>query len=157
MLFDQISHDIVDAMKAKDKVRLMALRNVKKYFLEAKSAPGAGDGLSDADALKILSKLVKQGRDTASLYKEQGREDLADEELGQVAAIEVYLPKPLTDEELTSGLKDIIGEVGASGPKDMGKVMGVASRRFAGRADGKVISQRVRELLPKFKIEVQNP
>lgn len=147
MLFDQISHDIVDAMKAKDKVRLMALRNVKKYFLEAKSAPGAGDGLSDADALKILSKLVKQGRDTASLYKEQGREDLADEELGQVAAIEVYLPKPLTDEELTAGLKDIIGEVGASGPKDMGKVMGVASRRFAGRADGKVISQRVRELL----------
>ncbi|MBR1467216.1 MAG: GatB/YqeY domain-containing protein [Bacteroidaceae bacterium] len=147
MLFDQISHDIVDAMKAKDKVRLMALRNVKKYFLEAKSAPGAGDGLSDADALKILSKLVKQGRDTASLYKEQGREDLADEELGQVAAIEVYLPKPLTDEELTSGLKDIIGEVGASGPKDMGKVMCVASRRFAGRADGKVISQRVRELL----------
>lgn len=147
MLFDQISRDIVDAMKAKDKVRLMALRNVKKYFLEAKSAPGAGDELSDSDALRILSKLVKQGRDTAALYKEQGREDLAEEELGQVAAIEVYLPKPLTELELTNELKAIIEEVGAVGPKDMGKVMGIASKRLTGRAEGKLISQRVRELL----------
>ena len=147
MLFDLISHDIVEAMKAKDKIRLMALRNVKKYFIEAKTAPGAGDELSDETALKILAKLVKQGKDTAALYKEQGREDLAGEELAQVAAIETYLPKALSDEELTSELKVIIAEVGATSAKEMGKVMGVASKRLAGRAEGKVISAKVRELL----------
>ena len=147
MLFDLISHDIVEAMKAKDKIRLMALRNVKKYFIEAKTAPGAGDELSDETALKILAKLVKQGKDTAVLYKEQGREDLAGEELAQVAAIETYLPKALSDEELTSELKVIIAEVGATSAKEMGKVMGVASKRLAGRAEGKVISAKVRELL----------
>ncbi|MBO4662746.1 MAG: GatB/YqeY domain-containing protein [Bacteroidaceae bacterium] len=147
MLFDLISHDIVEAMKAKDKARLMALRNVKKYFIEAKTAPGAGDELSDETALKILAKLVKQGKDTAALYKEQGREDLAEEELAQVAAIEAYLPKALSDEELISELKVIIAEVGASSAKEMGKVMGVASKRLAGRAEGKAISAKVRELL----------
>lgn len=147
MLFDLISHDIVEAMKAKDKVRLMALRNVKKYFIEAKTAPGAGDELSDETALKILAKLVKQGRDTAALYKEQGREDLAGEELAQVAAIETYLPKALSEEEMTSELKAIIAEVGATSAKEMGKVMGVASKRLAGRAEGKAISAKVRELL----------
>lgn len=147
MLFDLISHDIVEAMKAKDKIRLMALRNVKKYFIEAKTAPGAGDELSDETALKILAKLVKQGKDTAVLYKEQGREDLAGEELAQVAAIETYLPKALSDEELISELKVIIAEVGATSAKEMGKVMGVASKRLAGRAEGKVISAKVRKLL----------
>ena len=147
MLFDLISHDIVEAMKAKDKVRLMALRNVKKYFIEAKTAPGAGDELSDETALKILAKLVKQGKDTAALYKEQGREDLAGEELAQVAAIETYLPKALSEEEMTSELKAIIAEVGATCAKEMGKVMGVASKRLAGRAEGKAISAKVRELL----------
>lgn len=147
MLFDLISHDIVEAMKAKDKPRLMALRNVKKYFIEAKTAPGAGDELSDEAALKIMAKLVKQGKDTAALYKEQGREDLAEEELAQVAAIETYLPKALSDEELISELKVIIAEVGATNAKEMGKVMGVASKRLAGRAEGKAISARVRELL----------
>ena len=147
MLFDLMSHDIVEAMKAKDKVRLMALRNVKKYFIEAKTAPGAGDELSDETALKILAKLVKQGRDTAALYKEQGREDLAGEELAQVAAIETYLPKALSEEEMTSELKAIIAEVGATSAKEMGKVMGVASKRLAGRAEGKAISAKVRELL----------
>lgn len=147
MLFEQISKDIVVAMKAKDKVRLMALRNAKKYFLEALTAPGAGDELSDEQALKILSKLVKQGRDTAKLYEEQNRPDLAEEEMGQVSALEAYLPKALSAEELESELKHIIAEVGATSAKDMGKVMGLATKRLAGRAEGKAISAKVKELL----------
>ena len=147
MLFEQISKDIVQAMKAKDKVRLMALRNAKKYFLEALTAPGADTELSDEQALKILSKLVKQGKDTAQLYVEQNRPDLAEEEMGQVLALEAYLPKALTPEELEAELRAIIAEVGATSAKEMGKVMGVASKRLAGRADGKDISAKVKELL----------
>lgn len=146
-LFDQISQDIVAAMKAKDKVRLEALRNVKKYFIEAKTAPGANDELSDDAALKILAKLVKQGRDTAVLYTEQQRPDLAEAELAQVAVIEAYLPKALTPEELEAALRSIITETGATSAKEMGKVMGVATKRLAGRADGKAISTLVRQLL----------
>ena len=146
-LFDQISQDIVAAMKAKDKVRLEALRNVKKYFIEAKTAPGAKDELSDDAALKILAKLVKQGRDTAALYTEQQRPDLAEAELAQVAVIEAYLPKALTPEELEAALRSIIAETGATSAKEMGKVMGVATKRLAGRADGKAISTLVRQLL----------
>lgn len=146
-LFDQISQDIVAAMKAKDKVRLEALRNVKKYFIEAKTAPGANDELSDDAALKILAKLVKQGRDTAALYTEQQRPDLAEAELAQVAVIEAYLPKALTPEELEAALRSIIAETGAKSAKEMGKVMGVATKRLAGRADGKAISTLVRQLL----------
>ena len=146
-LFDQISQDIVAAMKAKDKVRLEALRNVKKYFIEAKTAPGANDELSDDAALKILAKLVKQGRDTAALYTEQQRPDLAEAELAQVAVIEAYLPKALTPAELEAALRSIIAETGATSAKEMGKVMGVATKRLAGRADGKAISTLVRQLL----------
>ena len=146
-LFDQVSKDIVAAMKAKDKVRLEALRNVKKYFLEAKTAPGASDELSDEAAMKILSKLCKQGRDTAALYAEQNRPDLAEAELAQAQVIEEYLPKPLTEEELEAALREMIAEVGATGPKEMGKVMGVASKRLAGKADGKAISEKVKSLL----------
>lgn len=146
-LFDQISQDIVAAMKAKDKVRLEALRNVKKYFIEAKTAPGANDELSDDAALKILAKLVKQGRDTAALYTEQQRPDLAEAELAQVAVIEAYLPKALTPEELEAALRSIIAETGATSAKEMGKVMGVATKRLAGRADGKAMSTLVRQLL----------
>ena len=146
-LFDQIRQDIVAAMKAKDKVRLEALRNVKKYFIEAKTAPGANDELSDDAALKILAKLVKQGRDTAALYTEQQRPDLAEAELAQVAVIEAYLPKALTPEELEAALRSIIAETGATSAKEMGKVMGVATKRLAGRADGKAISTLVRQLL----------
>lgn len=146
-LFDQISQDIVAAMKAKDKVRLEALRNVKKYFIEAKTAPGANDELSDDAALKILAKLVKQGRDTAALYTEQQRPDLAEAELAQVAVIEAYLPKALTPEELEAALRSIIAETGATSAKEMGKVMGVATKRLAGRADGKAISALVKQLL----------
>lgn len=147
MLFDQISKDIVLAMKAKDKVRLMALRNIKKYFIEAKTAPGANDELADADALKILAKLAKQGRDTAALYQGQQRPDLAEEELAQVRVVEEYLPSALTPEQLEAELRGIIAELGAASPKDMGRVMGTASKRLAGRADGRAISTLVKQLL----------
>ena len=146
-LFEQVSKDIVAAMKAKDKVRLSALRNIKKYFIEAKTAPGANDTLDDAAALKILAKLAKQGRDTAALYVEQNRPDLAEEEAAQAAIVEEYLPKALTPEELEAEVKAIIAEVGATSAKEMGKVMGVASKKLAGRADGKAISALVRQLL----------
>lgn len=146
-LFDQVSKDIVAAMKAKDKVRLEALRNIKKFFIEAKTAPGANDTLDDAVALKILAKLAKQGRDTAALYHEQNRPDLAEEEEAQAKVIEEYLPKALTPEEIEAEVKAIIAQVGATSAKDMGKVMGVASKQLAGRADGRAISTLVKQLL----------
>ena len=146
-LFEKVSEDIKNAMKAKDKVALETLRNVKKCFLEAKTAPGANDTLTDADALKIMQKLVKQGKDSAGVYAGQGRQDLADAELAQVAVIERYLPKQMTAEELEDVLKEIIAQVGAAGPKDMGKVMGVASKSLAGKAEGRAISEAVKRLL----------
>lgn len=146
-IFEKVSKDIIAAMKAKDKMRLEALRNVKKYFIEAKTAPGANDTLDDATALKILSKLAKQGRDTAALYTEQGRPDLAEEETAQAAIIEEYLPKALSADELEAEVKAIIAETGASSMKNMGKVMGIASKKLAGRADGKAISVLVKQLL----------
>lgn len=146
-LFEKVSEDIKSAMKAKDKVALETLRNIKKCFLEAKTAPGANDNLTDADALKIMQKLVKQGKDSAAVYTEQGRQDLAEAELAQVAVIERYLPKPMSAEELETALKAIITQVGAAGPKDMGKVMGVASKSLAGKAEGRAISDAVKRLL----------
>lgn len=147
MLFEKISSDIIAAMKAQDKVRLMALRGVKKCFLEAKTAPGANDELSDETALKILAKLAKQGRDTVAIYTAQSRQDLADEELAQVAVIEEYLPKQLSADELKAELQQIIAEVGASSARDMGRVMGVATKKLSGRAEGRAISAMVKELL----------
>lgn len=146
-LFEQVSNDIKEAMKSRDKVRLEALRNIKKLFLEAKTAPGSGDELSDDAALKIIQKLVKQGKDSAQIYTEQNRADLAEEELAQVKAIEGYLPQQMTAEELETALKAIIAEVGAEGPKDMGKVMGAAGKQLAGKAEGKAISTCVKQLL----------
>lgn len=146
-LFDQISEDIKAAIKARDKVRLETLRNIKKVFLEAKTAPGANDTLEDADALKILQKLAKQGRETAQTYIDNNRQDLADEELAQAKVIEEYLPKPLSEEEIEKEVKDIIAQTGAQGMKDMGKVMGMASKKMAGRADGRAISTIVKKLL----------
>ena len=146
-LFEQVSNDIKEAMKAKDKVRLETLRNVKKFFLEAKTAPGANDTLTDDAALKIMQKLVKQGKDSAEIYKGQGRADLAQAELDQVAVIESYLPKQMTPEELEAALKEIIAETGATSGKDMGKVMGVASKKLAGKAEGRAISAMVKQLL----------
>ena len=146
-MFDRISNDIKEAMKAKDKVRLETLRNIKKVFLEAKTAPGVNDTLTDDAAMKIMQKLVKQGKDSATLYNEQGRADLAEAELAQVAVIETYLPKQMSAEELETALKAIIAEVGAEGPKDMGKVMGTATKKLAGLAEGRAISAKVKELL----------
>ena len=146
-LFDQISEDIKSAMKARDKVRLETLRNIKKVFLEAKTAPGANDTLADADALKIIPKLAKQGKETATTYTQAGRQDLADAELAQVEVLESYLPKQLSHEEIEAELKKIIAEVGATSMKEMGKVMGTASKQLAGKADGRVISEIVKKLL----------
>lgn len=146
-LFDQISNDIKEAMKAKDKVKLETLRNVKKFFLEAKTDPGANDTLTDDAALKIMQKLVKQGKDSAAVYEGQGRADLAEAEMAQVHVIEAYLPKQLSAEELEAKLKEIIARTGATSGKDMGKVMGVASKELAGLAEGRAISAKVKELL----------
>lgn len=146
-LFDQISEDIKAAMKARDKVRLETLRNIKKVFLEAKTAPGANDTLADADALKIIAKLAKQGKETATTYTQAGRQDLADAELAQVEVLESYLPKQLSAEEIEAEVKKIIAEVGATSMKEMGRVMGTASKLLAGKADGRVISEIVKKLL----------
>ena len=146
-LYDQISNDIKEAMKARDKVRLETLRNIKKFFLEAKTAPGANDTLEDDAALKIIAKLAKQGKETAEVYKEQNRMDLAEEELAQVAVIENYLPKQMSETEIEEAVKSIISQTGATSMKDMGKVMGMASKQLAGKADGKIISTIVKTLL----------
>lgn len=146
-LFDKISEDIKKAMLAKDRVRLEALRGIKKEFLEAKTAKGGDGTLPDDAATKILVKMAKQRRESAAIYSEQNRPELAENELAEMAVIEEYLPKQLTDEELTAELKKIIAEVGATDAKMMGKVMGVASKALAGRADGRAISAKVKELL----------
>lgn len=143
----EISKGIMDAMKAKDTVRLSALRNIKKFIIEAKTAGTSIDELPDADVIKIISKLAKQGTDSAELYKSQNRQDLADEELGQVAVMQEYLPKQMTAEELTDAVKAIIAETGATSMKEMGKAMGIASKSLAGKADGKEIAAKVKELL----------
>ena len=120
-------------MKAQDKVRLEAFRNIKKVILEAKTKPGAGDGIDDAECLKIIQKLAKQSTESAAIYKEQGRMDLYEEENGQL--------------QVLNALKEIIASVGATSPKDMGKVMGVATKQLSGKADGKAISEKVKSLL----------
>lgn len=146
-LFDTIGNDIKAAMLAKDKVRLETLRGIKKEFLEAKTAKGSDGELSDDNALKILVKMVKQRKESAKIYSEQNREDLAQPELAEAAIIEEYLPKQMSEEELTEALKKIIAEVGATSAKEMGKVMGVASKQLAGKAEGKAISDKVKQLL----------
>lgn len=146
-LFDRISNDIKAAMLAKEKVRLETLRGIKKEFLEAKTAKGAEGVLTDDHATKILAKMVKQRRETAQIYAEQNRPELAENELAEAAVIEEYLPKQLSDEELTAELRKIIEQVGATSAREMGKVMGVASKALAGRADGRAISAKVKELL----------
>lgn len=146
-LFDKVSEDIKEAMKARDKVRLETLRNIKKVFLEAKTAPGANDTLEDADAFKILQKLAKQGRESARTYTDNGRQDLADAELAQAAVIEEYLPKQLGEDEIEAEVRKVIADTGSQSMKDMGKVMGIVSKQLAGRADGRAISAVVKRLL----------
>ena len=149
MLFDQISEDIKKAMLAKDKVALDALRGIKKEFLEAKTAKGGDGELHDDKALQILQKMVKQRKESAQMFLDANRPELADDELAQCKVIERYLPAMMTEEELTAALTDIIAQVGATSPQDMGKVMGVATKQLAGRAEGKAINLKVRELLAK--------
>lgn len=146
-LFDKISADIMAAMKARDHVRLEALRGVKKEFIEAKTAEGAKGVLTDDAAMKILVKMVKQRKESAKIYQDNNRPELAESELAEAAVIEEYLPKQLTEEELEVELRKIIEQVGATSAKEMGKVMGVASKALAGRADGRAISAKVKELL----------
>lgn len=146
-LFEKISEDIKKAMLAKDRVRLEALRGIKKEFLEAKTAKGADGTLTDENATKILVRMAKQRRESAAIYAEQNRPELAEGELAEVAVIEDYLPKQLSEEELEAELRAIIAEVGATDAKMMGKVMGVATKKLAGRADGRAISAKVKSLL----------
>ncbi|MGL4331943.1 MAG: GatB/YqeY domain-containing protein [Bacteroidales bacterium] len=146
-LFDQISEDIKKAMLAKDAIALQTLRGVKKEFIEAKTAKDAQGELTDEMATRILTKMVKQRKDAAEIFHTQNRQDLADGELAEVAIIETYLPKQITEAELEAELKEIITQVGATSAKEMGKVMGVASKQLAGKAEGKAISAKVKELL----------
>lgn len=146
-LFDVISEDIKKAMIAKDKVALEALRGVKKEFLEAKTAKGASGELADDAALKILQKMVKQRKESAQIFTEQNRPELAQNELAEATVIEKYLPAKLSDAELEAEIKAIIAEVGAKTAQEMGKVMGVATKKLAGKADGKEISAKVKALL----------
>ncbi len=147
-LFDQISEDIRLAMLSRDKERLEALRNVKKVLLEAKTAKSGGEELSDDAAIKAIAKLAKQGRDSAEIYKQQSRMDLYDPEIAQVKILEGYLPKQMGDEELTAAITAIIEQTGATSIKEMGKVMGIASKELAGKVDGRLISEKVKSLLP---------
>lgn len=146
-LFETVNGDIKKAMLARDQARLQTLRGIKKEFLEAKTAKGSDGTLSDDAAMKILTKMVKQRKETAEIYLSQSRQDLADVELAEAAIIEEYLPKQMTEEELAEALKEIIAQVGATSAKDMGKVMGVASKQLAGKAEGRAISAKVKELL----------
>ena len=146
-LFDQISNDIKAAMLAKDAVRRDTLRGIKKEFLEAKTSKSGNGELSDEEALKIITKMVKKGKDAAEIFQSQNREDLASDELAQVAVMEAYLPQQMSDAELTEAIQAIIAETGATGPKEMGKVMGVASKKLAGLAEGRAISEKVKALL----------
>lgn len=148
-LFDQVSEGIKDAMRAKDKIRLEALRGMKKEFLEAKTAKSASDELTDEAAIQILQKMAKQRRDSAEIYSGQSRPDLAEKELAELTVIEAFLPKQLSQEELDLKIGEIITQVGATSPADMGKVMGVATKSLAGVAAGKAISETVKKLLSK--------
>ncbi len=148
-LFDTVSEDIKKAMLAQEKVALDALRGIKKEFLEAKTAKGASGELSDEHAIRILQKMVKQRKDSAQMYIDGGRPELAEKEMAEIAIIEKYLPAQMSETELEAVLKNIIQQTGATGPQDMGKVMGAATKQLAGKADGRMISAKVKELLNK--------
>lgn len=146
-LYTQVESGIKAAMLAKDRLRLQALRGIKKEFLEAKTAPASNGELSDEAAMKILVKMAKQRRESAKIYTEQNRPELAETELAETAVIEEFLPKALSPEELEAELRKIIELVGAKSPAEIGKVMGVATKALAGRADGRAISQMAKQLL----------
>lgn len=143
----KIEGEIKQAMLNKDKGRLTALRSIKALILLAETEKNAEGGISDDAEMKLLQKAAKQRRDSLAIYKEQGREDLAEVEASELAVIEEFLPKQLSEEEIKAEVEKVIAQVGASGPQDMGKVMGVATKALAGRADGKIISSIAKELL----------
>lgn len=143
----KVMEALKEAMKAKDTVALESLRAIKSAILLARTEAGASEELSEADELKLLQKLVKQRKDSAALYTQQGRNDLAEPELAQMAVIEKFLPAQLSEAEVEEALKGIIAQVGATSPKDMGKVMGAATKQLTGKADGKLISDIVKKLL----------
>lgn len=149
-IFEKVSADIKTAMLARDKVALEALRGIKKEFIEAKTAKGSDGSLSEELAIKILQKMVKQRKESAQIYVEQQRAELAENELAEASVIERYLPAQMTDEALTLTITAIINQVGAKGPQDMGKVMGVATKQLAGKAEGKLISEKVKFLLTQL-------
>lgn len=146
-LENQIQKDIMEAMKAKDSVRLNAVRSIKSAILLAKTAEGGSKELQDSDIIKLIQKLAKQRKEAAEQYVAAGRQELADNELAEAEVLATYLPKMLSEEEVEAKLKEIIASVGASGPQDMGKVMGVATKALAGLAEGRTISTIVRKLL----------
>lgn len=150
-LTEKISSDLKEAMKAKDKVALEAIRAAKTAFTIARTNKGADALLTEDEELKLVQKLVKQRKDSAAVYSEQKRGDLAEKELMEAQVLEKYLPEKMSDEELTAAVSNIIKEVGATSPADMGKVMGVASKSLAGKADGKDIANKVREILSGTK------
>jgi uncharacterized protein len=148
-LEQKIMADMKDAMKAKDEAALRSLRAIKAAIIIAKTAEGAGGELKEEDESKLLQKLVKQRKDSLEIYQQQNREDLAQKEREEIAVIEKFLPAQMSAEELKAEVSAIISQVGATSPADMGKVMGVATKQLAGKADGKAISAAVKELLSK--------
>jgi uncharacterized protein YqeY len=148
-LYDKVSGDIKTAMLARDKVALEALRGIKKEFIEARTAKGGDGTMSDEVAVKILQKMIKQRKESAQIYTEQNRPELAENELAEATVIERYLPAQMTDGELEAAVAAIISQVNAVGPQDMGKVMGVASKQLAGKTEGRLISEKVKALLAK--------
>jgi len=146
-LFEKISEDIKTAMKSQEKEKLEALRSIKAQLLLLKTSAGGKDEISDEEGIKTLQKMVKQRNDSAEIYKTQNRTDLYEKEIKEVGFIENYLPKQMSDLELTSALKTIISKTGAASIKELGKVMGIASKELAGKADGKRISEMVKTLL----------
>lgn len=148
-LEQQVMAEMKDAMKAKDEASLRALRAIKAEIIKAKTDPGANGEVSAEKELSFLQKMMKQRKDSLEIYQQQNREDLAKKEQEEISVIEKFLPKQLSGDELKAELQEIISETGASSPADMGKVMGTATKKLAGRADGKSISAMVKELLAK--------
>jgi len=148
-LYEKVSGDIKTAMLARDKVALEALRGIKKEFIEARTAKGGDGTMSDEVAVKILQKMIKQRKESAQIYAEQNRPELADIELAEATVIERYLPVQMTEAELEAAVAAVIAQLGATGPQDMGKVMGAASKQLAGKTEGRLISEKVKALLSK--------
>lgn len=148
-LEQQVMAEMKEAMKAKEEATLRGLRAIKAEIIKAKTEPGAGGEISAEKELSLLQKMVKQRKDSLDIYRQQAREDLAQKEEEEIRVIEKFLPKQMSAEELKAALQQIIADTGASSPADMGKVMGMATKQLAGKADGKTISAAVKELLAK--------